>query len=54
MAFDIGMDGNVCRADRIFVSGFLLPTIYGMDRFLLPCWSGIHRTYRLSLSRKDL
>lgn len=33
MALDIGMDGNVCRADRVYVCGFLLP---GMDG-----WVGI-------------
>ena len=41
MALDIGMDGNVCRADRIYVCEFLFPGMDGMGGILLPCRSGI-------------
>ena len=39
---------------RVYVCGFLLPGMDGMGGYLLPCRSGIRRTYLLSLSRKDL
>lgn len=33
MALDVGMDGNVCRADRIYVCEFPFPVWMG--------WAGI-------------